>query len=115
NLPMFGVASLYRLYQLWSPMPHKLTADESTSRRLLRYATCAWYCGLYLLAAIGVWRLNWRLVRPPWIWGVLLCLAFMGVHAFYWTNLRMRAPLMPFVALVAAAAVGQNASRENLR
>jgi len=30
-------------------------------------------------------------------------LAFMVVHALYWTNLRMRAPLMPFVALIAAA------------
>jgi hypothetical protein len=37
------------------------------------------------------------------VWGVLLCVAFTGVHAFYWSNLRMRAPLMPFVAVVAAA------------
>jgi hypothetical protein len=35
---------------------------------------------------------------------VLLCVAFTAVHTFYWTNLRMRAPLMPFVAMVAVAA-----------
>src|SRR5262249_7052353 len=98
-------ACLYRIGQLWSPLPHKLTADESAGRRWLRYATCAWYCGVYLLAAIGVWRLRWRLLQPPWIWGVLLCLTFTAVHTFYWTNLRMRAPLMPFVAMVAAAGV----------
>jgi hypothetical protein len=100
---MFLRAGLYRFWQLWSPLPHKLTADESTGRRLLRYATCAWYCGVYALAAAGVWRLRWGLLKPPWLWGVLLCLAFTAVHTFYWTNLRMRAPLMPFVALLAAA------------
>ena len=89
-----ALACFYRIGQLWSPLPHKLTADESSSRRLLRYATCAWYCGVYSLVAIGVWRLRGRLVRPPWLFGLLLCLAFTGVHTFYWTNLRMRAPLM---------------------
>jgi hypothetical protein len=97
-------ACLYRLRQLWSPLPHKLTKDESTDRKLLRYATAGWYCGVYVLAAIGIWRLRWQLLQPSWIWGVLLCLVFTAVHTFYWTNLRMRAPLMPFIAMVAAAA-----------
>jgi hypothetical protein len=100
-----AAACVYRLRQLWSPLPYKLTADESHGRRMLRYATSAWYCGVYALAAIGIWRLRWRLLQPPWIWGLLLCLAFTAVHTFYWTNLRMRAPLMPVVALVAGAAI----------
>jgi hypothetical protein len=99
----FVHACLFRIRQLWSPLPHKLTADESTGRMLLRYATAVWYCGVYVMAAVGIWRLRWRLVRAPWVWGVLLCLAFTAVHTLYWCNLRMRAPLMPFVALVAAA------------
>jgi len=103
-------AGSYRIRQLWSPLPHKLTAEESTARMMLRYATCAWYCGVYALAAVGIWRLRGRLLAPPWIWGVLLCLAFTAVHTFYWTNLRMRAPLMPFVALVAAGALMPRAS-----
>jgi hypothetical protein len=102
---MFALTSLYRLGQLWSPLPYKLTANESTGHRLLRYSTAAWYCSVYLLAAIGVWRLRWRLLRPPWLWGVLLCLAFTAVHTIYWTNLRMRAPLVPFIAVVASAAI----------
>src|SRR4029434_3969618 len=85
--------------------PSKLTADESTGRRLLRYATAAWYCGVYGLAAVGIWRLRWKLVRAPWVWGVLLCLTFTAVHTLYLCNLRMRAPLMRFVALVAGAAL----------
>jgi hypothetical protein len=98
-------ACLYRIRQLWSPLPNKLTADDSTGRRVLRYGTAAWYVGVYLLAAVGVWRLRWRLFTQPWVWGVLLCFAFTAVHTLYWCNLRMRAPLMPFVALVAATGV----------
>jgi hypothetical protein len=105
NPKAFIFASVYRIGQLWSPLPHKLMADESLARRLMRYGTCAWYLGVGALAAVGVWKLRWKLVQPPWLYGVLLCLAFTAVHSFYWTNLRMRAPLMPFVALVAAASV----------
>jgi len=108
---MFAFSCFYRIVQLWSPLPHKLTADESMGRRMLRYATCAWYCGVYVLAMIGVWRLRWKLLQPPWIWGVLLCLAFTAIHTLYWTNLRMRAPPMPFVAIVAAAGVAKMTKR----
>jgi hypothetical protein len=101
----FFRSCLYRIMQLWSPLPHKLTTDESTSRRMLRYGTAAWYVGVYLLAAVGIWRLRWRIFQQPWVWGVLLCFAFTAVHTLYWCNLRMRAPLMPFIALVAAAGV----------
>jgi len=112
---VFACACLYRVGQLWSPLPHKLTADESMGRRVLRYATCAWYCGVYVLAAIGIWRLRSRLFASPLIWGVLLCFAFTAVHTFYWTNLRMRAPLMPFVAMVAAAAMPVQSSKFKVR
>ena len=80
---------------------------------MLRYATCAWYCGVYVVAAIGIWRLRWKLLAPPWIWGVLLCVAFTAVHTFYWTNMRMRAPLMPFVAVVASAALAKKTERQS--
>jgi len=108
----FAHACVYRIGQLWSPLPNRLAADESNGRRLLRYATCAWYCGVYVLAGIGVWRLRWNLFAPPWIWGLLLCAAFTGVHTFYWTNQRMRAPFMPFVAIVAAAALQTSPKRQ---
>ena len=99
---LFVYSCLYRLRQLWSPLPHRLTADEALARTAMRYAVAAWYVAVYLLAAVGIWKLRGRLLAPPWLWGVLLCLVFTGIHTFYWTNLRMRAPLMPFVALVAA-------------
>ena len=105
------LASLYRIRQLWTPLPYKLTADESLARCILRYLTAAWYLGVYALVAGGVYRLRTELLRSPWIWGVLLCLIFTGIHAFYWCNLRMRAPLMPIVAVVAAAGATGNLNR----
>ena len=100
---MFAYACLVRIGRLWGLAPHQLNPDESISRRLLRYAVGVWYLGLYVLAAVGICGLGHRVWRTAWVWGVLLCLFFTVVHAFYWSNLRMRAPLMPVIALVAAA------------
>lgn len=100
---MFVLASLARVRDLWSPLPQKTTISESTYRTLARYVIAIWYVGVYLLAALGLWRLRLQLLGSPWIWGLTLCLAFTAVHAVYWSNLRMRAPLIPVVALLAAA------------
>jgi hypothetical protein len=45
------------------------------------------------------------------MWGILLALVFTAVHTFYWTNIRMRAPLMPAVAIAAAAGAARIAGR----
>lgn len=110
---VFAYSCLYRVGQLWSPLPNKLTADETGKRALLRYAICAWYLAVYAAAIVGIWKLRGKLLRSPWIWGVLLCLVFTGVHTFYWSNLRMRAPLMPFVATLAS--IGAFSVIKNLR
>lgn len=102
-------ASLYRIGQLWSPLPHATGEAESTAARGARYAVAAWYVGVFGAATFGLAR---RVGRgpgrerrlAPWRAGVALCLVFTAVHSLYWSNLRMRAPLMPFVGLLAAAA-----------
>ena len=38
-----------------------------------------------------------------WLWAILLAGTFAAVHTVYWTDMRMRAPLVPAVALAAAA------------
>lgn len=58
-------------------------------------------------------RRGWRL--KTWLWGVLLAGSFMAVHAVYWTNMRMRAPLMPAVALAAVVAAVELAERFSRR
>jgi hypothetical protein len=102
---MFAYSCLVRVGLLWSVLPHQLSADESTSRRGLRYAVAIFYTAELALAAYGLWVLRRKLLASPWLWGLLLMLSFTAVHAFYWTHMRMRAPLMGVVALLAAQAV----------
>lgn len=104
---MFAWSCLVRLGRLWSPFPHRLDDEEGTPRRLLRYLVASWYLLILGLAAWSCWqqRSDWRSDR--WCWGLLLCLSFSIVHTFYWSNLRMRAPLMPVVALLVARLLAQ--------
>ena len=102
---MMAYASLVRIGRLWGLVPHQLQADESALTRIARYGTGCWYLLLYSLAFLGLVKLQRNLGKTPWIWGVLLCLSWTAVHLLFWSNLRMRAPLVPFLALLAAAGV----------
>ena len=107
---MFLYGCLVRAGRLWAPLPHQVAAEEGPVRRGLRYGVGLWYLGELVLAAIGLaalWRRdgggrNWR---TPWLWGMLLAGTFTAVHTVYWSNMRMRAPLMPVVAIMAVAGV----------
>ena len=121
----FAYSCLVRLGRLWSPLPHQVAADETPARRLSRYAVAVWYVFEFLLAAVGLRRVrnaecgmtNDELRTPQadihhssfiihhspsWLWGLLLVACLTAVHTLYWTDMRMRAPLMPVVALAAA-------------
>ncbi|MFM9065760.1 MAG: hypothetical protein ACKOUR_00315, partial [Planctomycetota bacterium] len=50
--------------------------------------------------------------RFPWGLCLLIILVFQAAHLLYWSNLRMRAPVMPLVALLAAAAGTRLCSRD---
>lgn len=95
-----------RLRQFWSPLPHRLEVPESAKQWLARWSIAFWYVAVYALAVRGSIRLGRRWLAPPWIFGLGLVAALMLAHTFYWSNLRMRAPLIPLIALVAAAALG---------
>ena len=41
------------------------------------------------------------------MWGFLLVGCVTAVHTVYWTDMRMRGPLMPVVAIAAIAALAQ--------
>jgi hypothetical protein len=100
---MFVWSSVVRVWRLWGILPYQTDPNESVADRLMRYAVAVWYAVIFVLAGVGAVTLGRRIWRTPWLWGILLCLSFTAVHTFYWSNLRMRAPLMPFVALLAAA------------
>ena len=98
----FASACLVRVGSLWGLVPHQVADNESSAGRGLRYAVGLWYGGVFLLAVAGLRTLGSQVWRPPWLWGLLLVVAFSAAHTVYWTNLRMRAPLMPVVCLLAA-------------
>ncbi|HUY93037.1 MAG TPA: glycosyltransferase family 39 protein [Pirellulales bacterium] len=105
----FLYASLVRLTRLWGLLPRQV--EGAGRSNALRYATAAWYLAEFILAAAGLAVLRGQLLRSPWLWGALLALTFMAVHAVYWTDMRMRAPLVPFAALLAACGAAAIAGR----
>lgn len=108
---MFVYSGLVRVGYIWSPLPQKVQASESTYRVLARYVVALWYVSVYGLALVGTWQLRGQLLRAPWVWGIALCIAVTAIHTVYWSNLRMRAPLIPVVALLAAAGASALTSR----
>ena len=102
---MFVWSSLVKLGRLWRPWPHATTKNESGLERLTRYIIGAWYGILFMLAVLASMKLRTQLWRSPWLWGVLACGSFSLIHSFFWSNMRMRAPLMPFLCLLAAQGV----------
>lgn len=99
---MFLYASLLRVSRLWGLLPQKVSAPGVARSDVLRYSTMAWYLAEFAFAAAGLVVLGKQSLRSPWLWGMLLAATFMAVHAVYWSDMRMRAPLMPIVALLAA-------------
>jgi hypothetical protein len=104
-------ACVFRIGSLWGVVPQRVDPAESPVRRWVRYAVGVWYTAVLGLACVGLGTLGRRLLQPPWLWGLLLCLAFTAMHSVYWSNLRMRAPLMPVVCLAAAAGARRLAIR----
>jgi hypothetical protein len=67
----------------------------------LRPATTAFYAVLFVAAALGWMRV--RSWRGAWLPMTLTVLALTLVHAVYWSNMRMRAPIEPLLGLFAAS------------
>lgn len=100
----FLLASLYRVWQFVSPLPNRVETTESYRQQAARFAVAGWHLAVYALIVAG---LPWRSARGDAfaLFATTLLLAFLGVHTFYWTNLRMRAPLVPLMSIAAAIGV----------
>jgi 4-amino-4-deoxy-L-arabinose transferase-like glycosyltransferase len=98
-------ACLVRLGSLWSLVPHPLQNPEPLGERIARYTVGIWYLAVYSLILVGLRNPGHPIRRSTWHWGLLLCLSLTAVHCFYWSNMRMRAPLMPVLALLAVPGI----------
>ncbi len=115
---MFCYACFVRLGRFWSPLPHQVSADETTMRRFSRYAVAAWYVLEFLLTGIGAWCIFQCRRTPhgflqPWLYALLLVVSLTAIHSLFWTDMRMRAVVMPVVALATAAACTWRRKRPN--
>jgi hypothetical protein len=95
----FLQACLLRLARFWNGVPQGSAAAGLPGKVLIVLGL--WYAAEYLLALRGLWKvIQGR--EAQWTLAVLLVLAFTAVHLIYWSNVRMRAPVMPVVTLLAA-------------
>lgn len=105
---MFAYACLVRLGRTWAILPHRIDSAESGRGRGARWAVAVFYAAESLLALVGLVALargsiGRNRLLSGWLWGLLLVAVFTAVHTFFWTNMRMRAPLIPVVAAASAA------------
>jgi hypothetical protein len=93
----FAVGCAIRTGWLWALWP----APRQASFRTQVVIAC-WYAvamGLAVLGGIGGIRTRETLYR--WLPGLLLVVSLTLVHSVYWSNMRMRAPAVPVVSLMA--------------
>jgi hypothetical protein len=90
-------ASLARLGRFWGIAP-----SGAVYPPVLRWATAAWTVPLWVALAWGLFR------RSVWCWphvgAPLVILGLTAVHSVYWTDMRMRVPIVPAIALIASGA-----------
>jgi hypothetical protein len=99
------------LGRIWNIVP--MTTTNRSVSGWTRLVIGVFYSAMFLSALVGLVRLR----RKEWLrwWPlVALLLGFTAVHSLYWADMRMRAPLMPAIALLAAhgiMSVGNRTSR----
>ena len=134
NRQTFLYSCVLRVGELWRVLPNDVPDKTSrTAKRSLsgqvktyaRYAVALFYTWEFFFAALALISLAVTSCRSmkkqsketvsrrsiaafgttPLFWGVLLVLSVQIPHLFYWTNMRMRAPLEVFVPIVAILGV----------
>ncbi|NLE37942.1 MAG: phospholipid carrier-dependent glycosyltransferase [Pirellulaceae bacterium] len=97
----FAYSCAMRVGRFWAPAPRQ-------GSPALRWTVGVWYLAVFFLAAVGAWR-GWRgdFNHGIWLWGGLLAVSMTLVHAVYWSDPRMRGPLMIVVGFAAATAIAR--------
>ena len=96
----------YRVRCLWSPAPQGESSEKTVSTLV---QLVSWYYTVVLIAfafGVSLTLIQWLNSRHREWWPLLaLVLTVQLVHLVYWTNARMRAPLVPVISLFVAATV----------
>ena len=101
----FAYSCLIRIARLWTPLPHQVSADESALRSVSRYLIAGWYMALFLATLLGLFWHRHAWLHSPWVWALTLGVSLTLLHTFYWSNIRMRAPMIPFLCCMAVVGI----------
>jgi hypothetical protein len=98
DLPSFFRSCGLRFLRFWNVFPLSPSLRGTSS-------TIVWGIGLFYSfigcgLALGLFRILKHGCCQKWIAPILLLIAFTAVHLFFWSNMRMRAPLVPAIALI---------------
>lgn len=94
---LFVQACLLRFKRFWNISP--LMSSTITARPVIGWGIAGYYTSILFGCLGGLFLVIWNNEKKwePLIW---LLFSFTLVHFFYWTNMRMRAPLVPAIALL---------------
>lgn len=96
--PWLAIRSgLTLLGRFWSVAPQ---VTEAGLPRVARWSIGVWYALVFIAAGLGLLRII-RTADDPWWHLIVLIASVTIVHALYWADMRMRAPLSPALALLA--------------
>jgi len=94
----FVRASWWRIRRLHSPLP--LRTGERQGPAVV--AVAVFYYLVWALILTGIWKLGRHILSPRWAATVCLWVALASVHTIYWTDMRMRSPLVPVLSILAS-------------
>lgn len=97
-----------RFRRFWNIVP--LSAAAGGLPRVVLWAVGVFYAATFATMLAGLVRLTraeWR----QWMPVVLLIVSVTALHLVYWSNTRMRAPLVPAIALLAGRGVERRAPK----
>jgi 4-amino-4-deoxy-L-arabinose transferase-like glycosyltransferase len=89
----------YHLRTFWSVLPR-------SGPELFRPVVAVFYSGLFLLALVGMARIRWH---PDWQPLLVVVVVLTLIHVLLWSNMRLRAPIEPLLALWAARGIAPSA------
>lgn len=105
NPGRFAWASAYRASRFWSIWPGR--PGETGLPRVVLWMVAGGYAALWLAAIIALGR---SLIHGRWLMLLTtgsLIFGFFLVHLVYWTDARMRAPIMPAIAVLVAVGLSR--------
>jgi hypothetical protein len=105
----FLSACQLRFLRFWNVVPLGPSAESVPP--LIRKGTAMFYGVVTLGLVVGLFRLR-RHELETWMPVLLLLASFTLVHLVYWSNARMRAPLVPAIALLTVRGFQQSRCRK---